>query len=123
MNDPQSIVRACFDAYARQDRAALEAVIGDPFSFTSPLDNRLDRATYFEHCWPNSGHIAGFDIVEMVSAGEKVFVTYEGSATDGHGFRNTEVHTVRGDKIVEVEVYFGWSLPHEAPEGGFVEQD
>ena len=26
--------------------------------------------------------------------------------------------TVRDGKIVEVEVYFGWSIPHEAPAGG-----
>jgi len=22
--------------------------------------------------------------------------------------------------ITEIEVYFGWSIPHEAPKGGFV---
>jgi hypothetical protein len=39
-----------------------------------------------------------------------------------HGVgRNTELFTQRNGKIVEVEVYFGWSIPHEAPEGGFVE--
>jgi hypothetical protein len=27
---------------------------------------------------------------------------------------------VRGGRIAEVEVYFGRSLPHEAPPGGFV---
>jgi len=30
--------------------------------------------------------------------------------------------TLRGDQVVEVEVYFGWSLPHPAPAGGFVDQ-
>ena len=29
--------------------------------------------------------------------------------------------TVRDGKIVEVEVYFGWNVPHPAPSGGFVE--
>jgi hypothetical protein len=24
---------------------------------------------------------------------------------------------------IEVEVYFGWSIPHEAPEGGFVKSN
>lgn len=28
---------------------------------------------------------------------------------------------VRDGQIVEVEVYFGWSIPHEAKPGGFVE--
>jgi len=25
-------------------------------------------------------------------------------------------------KIVEVEVYFGWTIPHEAPGGGLIDQ-
>jgi hypothetical protein len=32
-------------------------------------------------------------------------------------FRNTEIITVRKDRIVEV--YSGWSIPHEAPAGRF----
>jgi hypothetical protein len=31
------------------------------------------------------------------------------------------VLTVRDGKIVEVEVYFGWNVPHPGPSGGFVE--
>jgi hypothetical protein len=31
------------------------------------------------------------------------------------------VTTVRDGKIVEVEVYFGWDLPHKAAENSFVE--
>ena len=33
-----------------------------------------------------------------------------------------EILTIRDHLIVEVEVYFGWSLPHQAPPGGFVDQ-
>jgi hypothetical protein len=29
--------------------------------------------------------------------------------------------SVRDGRIVDVEVYFGWSIPHEAKPGGFVE--
>jgi hypothetical protein len=49
-----------------------------------------------------------------------MFVTYEGRSSNGRCFRNTEVITVRDGRIVEVEVHFGWSLPHEAPPGRFV---
>jgi hypothetical protein len=28
--------------------------------------------------------------------------------------------TVRNGQIVEVEVYFGWFIPHEAKPGGFI---
>jgi len=50
-----------------------------------------------------------------------VFVTYEGHTKNGERFRNTEIVTVRNGQIVEVEVYFGWSIPHEAKPGGFVD--
>jgi hypothetical protein len=40
--------------------------------------------------------------------------------TTGRASRNTEIFTLRNGKIVDVEVYFGWSILHEAPEDGFV---
>lgn len=39
-----------------------------------------------------------------------------------HRFCNTGIVTVRGAQIVEVEVYFGWDLPHKPAVGGFVEE-
>jgi ketosteroid isomerase-like protein len=121
-NDPIGVARASYDAYVNKDRAAIEALIAPEFHFTSPLDNRIDRATYFERCWPNSKSIAGFKYVHLVPSGDKVFVTYEGRGSDGSGFRNTEILTVRDGQIVNAEVYFGWSLPHKAGAGTFVDE-
>ena len=104
-----------------KDRAALEALLASDFHFTSPLDNRLDRKTYFRRCWPNSKVIEGFDFINLVPDADRVFVTYEGCNTNGHRFRNTEILTIRGQHIVDVEVYFGWSVPHKPPPGGFVD--
>jgi ketosteroid isomerase-like protein len=119
--DPIEVARAAYEAYVARDRAAIEALVADDFHFTSPLDNRIDRATYFERCWPNSEWTAAFTLVRLVPNGDEVIVTYDGRTRDGRGFRNTEILTVRNGKITEVEVYFGWSLPHQAPAGGFVE--
>jgi len=116
------IARAAYDAYVTKDRAALEAIIANDFHFTSPLDNRLDRETYFRRCWPNSKTIAGFEFINLVPDGDRVFVTYEGRNTNGHRFRNTEILTIRDAQIVDVEVYFGWPIPHRAAQGGFVDQ-
>jgi ketosteroid isomerase-like protein len=118
-NDPITVARASYEAYVRKDRAAIEALIADDFHFTSPLDNRLDRGTYFRRCWPNSERISSFDYIHLVADGTLVFVTYEGCNVDGARFRNTEILTVRGAQIVEAEVYFGWSIPHQAPKGSF----
>ena len=119
MSGAAAIARACYNAYATKDRAAIEALIADDFHFTSPLDNRIDRQTYFARCWPNSEKIQGFDFIRVVEDGARVFVTYELRGTEGRRFRNTEILTVRAGQIVEAEVYFGWSIPHEAEAGGF----
>ena len=118
-DDPIRIARASYEAYERKDRAAIEALIAEDFHFSSPLDNRLDRKTYFARCWPNSQQIAAFDFIHIVSDGESIFVTYEARNVDGTRFRNTELLTIHGHQIAEVEVYFGWSIPHPAPAGGF----
>ena len=110
------VARAIYDAYAAKDRAAAEALISDDFRFTSPLDNGIDRERYFAICWPNSANIGGFEIVHMVENGDQIFVTYEGKGRSAR-FRNTEILTMRGGQIVEVEVYFGWNIPHEVPAG------
>jgi len=120
MKDSATVARESYEAYVRKDRAAIEDLIAEDFHFTSPLDNRINRQIYFERCWPNSQQIAGFEFVYLVTLGDKVFVTYEGTNNGGGRFRNTEVLTIRQQKIVEAEVYFGWSVPHPAPDGGFI---
>ena len=120
--DSIAIARASYEAYVSKDRAAIEALIAPGFHFTSPLDNRIDRSSYFARCWPNSENIESFTFVNLVAARDRVFVTYEGRTRSGHSFRNTEIVTTRGHEIVDVEVYFGWSLPHEAAPGKFVDK-
>jgi ketosteroid isomerase-like protein len=120
--DPIEVVRTVFDAYVRSDRAAIEQVIAPDFHFSSPRDNRLDRQTYFARCWPNNERVVDFKLIHLVRDGDRVFVTYEGENKAGYHFRNTEISTVRQGKVVETEVYFGWSVPHEAPLGGFTDK-
>lgn len=116
------IACACYQAYVDKDRVALETLIADDFHFTSPLDNRIDRKAYFERCWPTSRTISGFEFVHLAADGDCVFITYEAETTTGRRFRNTEVMTIRNGKIRDVEVFFGWKVPHEAREGGSVER-
>jgi len=117
-----AVVRAMYEAYVNKDRAAIEPLLADAFHFTSPLDNRIDRDLYFERCWPSSEQIEGFDFVAVVPAGNRVVAIYEARNKGGKRFRNTEVCLFQDQQVVEVEVYFGWSLPHQAPAGSFVDQ-
>ena len=115
------VVRAMFDAWTRKNKPAMEDLLADYFHFTSPLDNRLDRAAFLERYWPQSDDIASFDLKRLIPDGHLVLVTYELTMKDGRKFRNTEAITLREAKVKEVEVYFGWDIPHKAPEGGFIE--
>jgi hypothetical protein len=69
-HNPVAVARASYRAYVDKDRAAIEALIADDFHFTSPLDNRIDRATYFARCWPNSATLGGVDFIHIVPDGE-----------------------------------------------------
>jgi hypothetical protein len=102
--------RACYAAYETGDRRAMEDMVGDGFRFWSPVDDGIDRAAYFDRCWPNHEHLAAFRFVRLVADGAAVIVTYEAERTDGSKFRNTEVLTFAGDELTTVEVYFGWNL-------------
>lgn len=116
MMSDMDVVRGTLQAYLDKDRDAIERLLAEDFHFSSPLDNRIDRDTYFRLCWPNSRNMEDFEIVRLATEGDAVFVTYIGTAS-GRRFRNTEVHTVRDGKVMEVEVYFGWNVPHDVAEG------
>jgi len=108
--DRLQIARDCYGAYESGDRSVVEALLSDDFTFYSPPDPGIDRATYFERCWPNAELIESFDFKRLVKIGDEVVVTYESTKTDGNRFRNTEVLTFDGDKICKAEVYFGWDV-------------
>ncbi len=116
MSGATDTAKAIYDAYVAKDRGAAERLLAHDFRFTSPLDNAIDRDSYFAICWPSSANTEGFEIVHMAEHGEQVFVTYEGQGKRTR-FRNTEILTLRDRKIVEIEVYFGWNLPHKVPAG------
>jgi len=62
--------RDMYCGFASGDRAAVERCLADDFSFSSPLDVGLDRAGYFERCWPGAGRGQQFEFVRMVQSGE-----------------------------------------------------
>jgi ketosteroid isomerase-like protein len=109
--DRLQLARDSYGAYESGDRSVLEQLLSEDFTFYSPPDPGIDRATYFERCWPNSKLIESFAFKRLVECGDEVIVTYESRKTDGNRFRNTEVLTFDGDKICRAEVYFGWDVP------------
>ena len=102
--------RRLYEAFAAGDRQLVEATLTGDFVFFSPLDVGLDRAGYFERCWPGAGHGQSFEFVRLIEAGDEVIVTYDMTKPDGGRGRNTEVLTFRDEQICRAEVYFGWDL-------------
>jgi ketosteroid isomerase-like protein len=109
-HDHLQLARDAYRAYETEDRALIERLISDDLTFYSPADVGIDRARYFERCWPNAGAIVSFELIRLVELGDEVLVTYESTKTDGQRFRNTEILTFTREQICKVEVYFGWNL-------------
>jgi ketosteroid isomerase-like protein len=108
--DRLQVARDMYAAFAGGDRDTVEQILADDFTFHAPPDPNLDRAGYFERCWPGAGKGQSFEFVRLVESGDEVIVTYISTRADGSQFRNTEVLRFAGDSLREVEVYFGWDL-------------
>ena len=108
--DIPKLVRGYYAAYGSKDRQVVEDLLSDDFTFSSPLDDHIDRATYFKRCWPNSENIKPFQIDKLFEQGNEAFVRYEGTRYDSGKWRCTEFFRIEGNKIKEVEVYFA-ALP------------
>ena len=102
------VVRAAFDAYVTQDRAAMERLLAEDYVFTSPQDDHIGKADFLERCFPTVGRVAWQEIVELAAAGEDgVFIMYEYQLKSGDRHRNTEFSTVRDGQLTETVVFFG----------------
>lgn len=101
------LIQKCFTAYESGDRPLLESLLSNDFTFSSAVDDHLDRSEYFERCWPNHEHLKTFRIDKLFMDRDEAFVKYECERMDGSRFRNTEFFRIEGGKVKEVQVYFG----------------
>lgn len=105
------VVEQMFSSYINQDRAAAEKLAADELVFTSPQDDHIDRATYFEKCFPTASRVKWQEIRRLAAAtDEDVFVMYEYELVDGGVHRNSELITVRDGKVAEIQVFFGGAV-------------
>jgi ketosteroid isomerase-like protein len=100
-------IRRYFAAYKAKTRKVVEDELAEDFTFTSPYDDAIDRATYFERCWPNSDRIKSIDIEKISESGNDVFVLYRVVNQDGDEFRNTELFSFERDRLRKIQVFFG----------------
>jgi ketosteroid isomerase-like protein len=113
MMDLRELAKGYYHAFERHDRAFMEENLAADFTFTSPFDDRIDRAAYFQRCWPKEPLHQKFDFVTVMQDGDKVFVAYDATMRMPNTthpqarFRNAELMTFWDGKLVSVEVFFG----------------
>jgi ketosteroid isomerase-like protein len=108
------LIHRYFDAFLAGDRETVDELLGDDFRFSSPDDPRLDKAGFFERCWPNRDHMHDFRLTTVVEHGEETFIRYEARTDSGERFSNMERLRTDGGRILAAEVYYG----PPSPDGG-----
>ncbi|MBB5571843.1 MULTISPECIES: nuclear transport factor 2 family protein [Rhizobium] len=100
-------VRRLYAAYVAQHPDVVRPMLTSDFTFSSPRDDHIDRDQYFRHCWPKEKVFRAIHIEHLVPDRDEVIVGYRAEKMDGDSFRNVEVIRFTGDRIAEVNVYFG----------------
>ncbi|MBB3659660.1 ketosteroid isomerase-like protein [Rhizobium sp. BK650] len=101
------MLRDLYAAYIDRRKDIVGAMLTEDFTFSSPQDDYIDRASYFERCWPNEPALKGFNIEFLSIEGDEGVVRYRAEMTNGRAFRNMESFRFAGDRIASVDVYFG----------------
>jgi len=103
------IAKEYYSAFAEGDRHFIEEHLASNFTFSAPPDPLLDRAGYFERCWPGAGKGGVIEFIRLIESGNEVVITYEAQQSNGSKGVNTEILTFEREKLCRAEVYFGWS--------------
>lgn len=101
------IVKSWITAWQTRDWNLMTQILGDGFTFTSPLDDHIKIDAMKERCWPNAGKIKSVDVQQLIMNGDVVVVIDNGYNTDGKLFRNCDYFTIKDGKISSYECFFG----------------
>ena len=106
------LIRSYYRAYETSDRPLVETLLSGDFTFTSPRDDHIDRASFFAKCWPFHEQLRTFHLLQLGIDGDHALVRYQAQKIDGDGFCNVEHLELDQDRrpIRHIDVYFG-ALP------------
>lgn len=108
------LVRKSYSAFFSKNRRKMDDILSDDFTFNSPQDDHINKATYFERCFPHSDQFRSHEIENIFVSGNEALVRYQAELKDGTRFRNTEYFRIEGNKIKEIDVYFGATLTKQS---------
>ncbi len=112
MSSRPELVKQFYEAFSKVDRNEfVENILAHNFTFSAPPDPSLNRDAFFERCWPNGVNLRGISYIRLIEHDDEIILTHEYTKPDGVKSCNTDILTFRGDKIIRLEVFFGWDIP------------
>jgi ketosteroid isomerase-like protein len=104
-----ALLQRYYEAYDNDDRDALEAVLHEGFTFSSPEpeDDHIGLARYFERCWPQHERVTKFDVLDLCAGSDTALVRYIGHVRSGSPFVCVDHVEFKDDLIVRIDCYFG----------------
>ena len=100
-------IKAWYTAWFKNDWNLMTQCLADGFTFSSPLDDHLQLATFKQRCWPNAGHIKKYEIEKLIVDGTNVMLISIGWNDNDKSFRNCDYFKMRNGKIMSYECFFG----------------
>jgi ketosteroid isomerase-like protein len=102
------LVGRLYATFIAGDRPAMETLLADEVTFTSPCDEHIDNAESVMRWCHRRAKMRDFELETVCVEGDAAFVRYRATRTnDGVTFRNVEYVVCAGERIKSVEVYFG----------------
>jgi ketosteroid isomerase-like protein len=107
-----ALLRRYYESYETDDREALQGVLHQDFTFSSPApeDDRLGQVKYFQRCWPQHERITKFDLLDISAVADSALVRYIGRVREGSPFHCVDQVEFQDDLILKIECYFGRDL-------------
>jgi ketosteroid isomerase-like protein len=105
----EQIVRKFYAAWESKDWHALDILLADDFTFTSPNDDdHISKGVYKARCWDSNVNLTEhFDLQQIVGIDNDAFVMYVLHIKNGKTLENIEHLQMRGAKVEAVRCYFG----------------
>jgi len=104
----EEIIRTYYSGWEKKQWSAVDNLLGDGFTFTSPNDDdHIDKRAFKTKCWPQADWIERFDLESVIARDNEAFVKYLCWTKNGRSFRNLEYFRFEGEKVEAIECYFG----------------
>lgn len=107
--NPEATVRRWYKEWeTTKDWHPLDILLADDFTFTSPLDDHINKSAFKAKCWDSQiAFVERIDLQHVIGRGNEAFAMYVGHTTNGKTFRNVEYLRLKGEQVQAIECYFG----------------